>query len=903
MAEGHHPHLPHLHSGGAADDIDEVDNIGATSGTGGRNPHASANRWRHQESPAFARHAAASANKARDEERPRGDVKDLTAFLNASRITPAESAGAAVDPSSPTAAKYSPNSGSAARFTPIVVPGEVGAAATGSPAAADGQAIGVPSNGEEILVGPLLNYRRMEDDRWIGSALIVTRGGGKTQPFVPTALIGPVRNAAEQAPAPTDGPSANGTGSVAKASGGSAQEIQGICLYSDPRNTFWRFDLSVPMGETESRWQYSFPGLRYTSDTKPRINIFSVPAVTEAMRILFFSCNGFSVGTDEDAWSGPALWNDVIRYHAKTPFHVMIGGGDQIYNDSIRVTGPLREWTAIGNPKKRHDFPFTEKLRAECDDFYLNNYIKWYSTEPFAATNGQIPQLNIWDDHDIIDGFGSYVNEFMKCDVFRGIGGTAHKYYMLFQHHLPPPASTYTSDAPQVAEAHQADLVQLVDTYVAPPIIEPNYIIGSKPGPYVAEYSHNMYCKLGARMAFVGLDARTERTRHQVNYPETYEQIFSRLTAEFRVAAAADEPIKHLILLLGIPIAYPRLTWLENVFSSPLLGPVKFMNRRFGFGGGFFNYFDGNVDLLDDLDDHYTARTHKKERNWFIERLQVLSAEHSVRITILGGDVHLAALGRFYANPDLNVASENDYRFMINVVSSAITNKPPPAAIANLLARRNKIHHLNSSTDETLFKLFNKDPGTSTKTASHNQVTMPSRNFAIITENSPNNTESEERPRPQTIASDAAVQPKPPPSRGSSRFGRRSASRRREMSSNEPPRGSSAGASTAGGANGEPKAHANGRNGHHALHAGEEGAGTEHRAASDLHGKGNDGSLDVCIRVEIDQHDPEGKTEPYGLTIPPLDYTGPPPIPRVPHHFRSSRPNTGHRSTTTASSA
>lgn len=53
--------------------------------------------------------------------------------------------------------------------------------------------------------------------------------------------------------------------------------------------------------------------------------------------------------------------------------------------------------------------------------------------------------MNIWDDHDIIDGFGSYVNEFMKCDVFKGIGGVAHKYYMLFQHHLPPPPSTYTS--------------------------------------------------------------------------------------------------------------------------------------------------------------------------------------------------------------------------------------------------------------------------------------------------------------------------------------------------------------------------------------------------------------------------------------------------------------------------
>lgn len=41
-------------------------------------------------------------------------------------------------------------------------------------------------------------------------------------------------------------------------------------------------------------------------------------------------------------------------------------------------------------------------------------------------------------------------------------------------------------------------------------------------------------------------------------------------------------------------------------------------------GGGLFNHFDGSVDLLDDLDDHYTARTHKKERNWMIESLQTI---------------------------------------------------------------------------------------------------------------------------------------------------------------------------------------------------------------------------------------------------------------------------------------
>ncbi|KAH6682346.1 hypothetical protein F5X68DRAFT_155841 [Plectosphaerella plurivora] len=554
-----------------------------------------------------------------------------------------------------------------------------------------------------------------------------------------------------------------------------------------------------------------------------------------SMRIMFHSCNGFSVGTDEDEWCGPALWNDVVRRHAQSPFHVMVGGGDQIYNDGIRVDGPLRAWTNISNPKKRRHYPFPEKLRQACDDYYLKNYIKWYSTGAFAEMNGQIPQVNIWDDHDIIDGFGSYVDDFMRCDVFRGIGGTAHKYYMIFQHHLPPPPSTYTTDHGESLEGpgQGEDPNQLMDTYVAPSKTDDCYIVGSKHGPYVAEHSHNIYCRLGARVAMAGIDARTERTRHQVNYPETYDQIFQRVDQELEAAGKSDQPIKHLILLLGIPIAYPRLTWLENVFRSPLMGPVKLLNRRFGFAGGLFNQFDGSIDLLDDLDDHYTARTHKKERAALVERLQDLAAKHSVRVTILGGDVHLAALGRFYSNPKLHIAAEEDHRYMANVVSSAITNKPPPAAVANLLARRNKIHHLNHDTDETLLTFFDKDPGESNKTAGFNQVTMPSRNFAILTENSPNN--------PPAINGDA------------------------------------------NGTNGHGPEHVEqsftGKSGHDYLHKGEVNAGTPHKAASTAHGRSSDGSLDICIRVEIDQHNPEGKTDGYGLTVPTLTYKKPAPGP------------------------
>jgi len=355
-----------------------------------------------------------------------------------------------------------------------------------------------------------------------------------------------------------------------------------------------------------------------------------------------------------------------------------------------------------------------------------------------------------------------------------------------------------------------------------------------------------------------------KRTRHQVNYPETYDQIFSRLRQELSDAASMGNSIKHLIVMLGIPIAYPRLTWLENIFSSPVLGPIKFMNRRMGLGGSFFNSFDGSVDLLDDLDDHYTARTHKKERNQLIRRLQSICSEFSVRITILGGDVHLAAMGRFYSKPKLHIPVENDYRYMANVVSSAIVNKPPPGAVANLLSRRNKIHHLGHDTDETLFKLFDRDPGGEPKTASHNQVTMPSRNFAIITENSPNNAQNGEA-HPGTLLS-PRLAPPPPPGSSAGHSGRSGRSARSNRSRQSSVGSSSSGSSVLPGQ----------KDSRLPISAGEMNAGTKHKAASaEEHGKGSDGGIDVCFCVEIDQHDPEGKTQGYGLTIPMLDYRGP----------------------------
>lgn len=255
--------------------------------------HASETRWRHQESTSYAKHAAQSA-APRDADTRHG-VGDLADFLNGSRVEPSHGHSA---------------SGSGPKYTPIAVAGE-----SAAPGTQPGLTVQVSGATTEVVVGPLLNYRRMENATWFGSVLIVTKGGGLGDTWIPELKLSTGGNAI--APQHTQG---NGEGAV-----GSNGEttIKGIRLYSDPRHTFWRFSLEVPLQQTEQRISYAIPGLTFTRGTKTDKQSFFVPAESESMRIMFHSCNGFSVGTDEAAWSGPALWNDVGRVHARTPFHIM----------------------------------------------------------------------------------------------------------------------------------------------------------------------------------------------------------------------------------------------------------------------------------------------------------------------------------------------------------------------------------------------------------------------------------------------------------------------------------------------------------------------------------------------------------------------------------------------------
>ncbi|KAI1827120.1 hypothetical protein F4861DRAFT_433002 [Xylaria intraflava] len=501
---------------------------------------------------------------------------------------------------------------------------------------------------------------------------------------------------------------------------GKYRDVRGVRLHAERGHTFWRFNIAIELRDEQQR-------IAYRINRGPATG-FWVPARGESMNVMFHSCNGFSQSVNPSDFSGPdPMWRDVLNTHQTRPFHVMIGGGDQVYNDAVTKTKLFREWIEIKNPLHKSNAPFTAAMQDELETFYLERYLVWFSQGLFGLANSQIPMVNMYDDHDIIDGYGSYPHHVMKSPVFSGLGNVAFKYYLLFQHQSVPAETEKT---------------------------EPSWCLGDQPGPYIHQPNRSLFVSLGKKLALLAVDTRTERTRDEVVDQGTWTKLIDRC-----YDSIVKGRTQHLLVLLGVPIAYPRLVWLENILTSRLMDPVKALGK-YGLLGNFVNNFDGDVEVLDDLDDHWTAKNHKEERKRIIEDLQDLAVDKCLRVTILSGDVHLAAVGQFYSHPKLRIPKHKDFRYMPNIISSAIANAPPPDLMADVLNKRNKVHHFDKETDESMVPLFAH--GVDAKSRNNKRM-LPHRNWCSIREYVPGHT-----PPPTPPQEDFEFTPEitPPGSRG-----------------------------------------------------------------------------------------------------------------------------------------
>ncbi|KAI8803318.1 hypothetical protein BJ742DRAFT_829312 [Cladochytrium replicatum] len=530
-------------------------------------------------------------------------------------------------------------------------------------------------------LGPFLAYRSFSTNNatWSGSILILSS-------------------------TPTDPPP---TLSLSGDLGRVAKPPTPIVLACIANVTFYRFDLTLSTRRGKGTVRYE-----YTITIGPHVhrNTFHIAAADEdAWKWAHWSCAGFSVNVPRarrDALGKFTVWADLLKRHREIPFLVNVGGGDQVYADDVWRLPELVEWLAVKGKENRMKAEWTDTLEVDVTRFYLDLYAKEFSHPVMREVVGSIPLVCVADDHDIIDGFGSYPPYLQNSNMFRNLGRIALTFVSLFQHQTTP------SLAPQ-------------DGFFFP----------TAPTPTGVPAYHHIRA-LGPTTLLAALDTRTERTTIQVLSPDSTSLLLTQLNS----IAGSSPKLKHVVILTGVPMVYADLSAVDtaaglvrsvktglNALTNNVQGVFGFVAEKVGVGKdgvgktfkglksavgktglmhSILNRF-GEVELQDDLMDHWGHRNHEYERVNFIQALQSFASTHRVRISFVGGDVHVCGVGYLFSDSSRDTSPRTDSRFMVQIISSAIVNVPPPKAVATLVNRSAKATgRVDAQTLEGLHPVF-----------------------------------------------------------------------------------------------------------------------------------------------------------------------------------------------------
>jgi hypothetical protein len=250
----------------------------------------------------------------------------------------------------------------------------------------------------------------------------------------------------------------------------------------------------------------------------------------------------------------------------------------------------------------------------------------------------------MWDDHDIFDGWGSYSPELQASPVFRALFAAARRNFWVYQLQMPDelPPSLAPADHPTPLPRFDPidwNKVAKKDPY-APPLLP------QQPG-----FSHA--CVFGS-LAILVPDLRTERSQLQVIGGATWDAMTRWLTT-------LPDTVEHLLFFSSVPVAHPKIRLAEAIFS---------------FGIARESVTKG---LSDDVHDHWSNDDHEGQRKRLIRNLIAFAdGPRKRRVTMVSGDVHLAAWGVIEANN----ATANNARRLNQLTSSAVVH-PAPSGVAD----------------------------------------------------------------------------------------------------------------------------------------------------------------------------------------------------------------------------
>ncbi|CAF3425033.1 unnamed protein product [Rotaria sp. Silwood1] len=393
---------------------------------------------------------------------------------------------------------------------------------------------------------------------------------------------------------------------------------------------------------------------------------FYIAQYNQKWRGAFFSCNGFDATVSEETalnLTYNAVWNHMLPIHDKNPFHILLWGGDQVYNDFVFDDVPLlRNWSHLKFDQK-WTWQFPNESKHEIAQYYFNNYTEHWERRPeMKKALGSIPSLMMWDDHDIFDGAGSYPPLLHDSPIMMGIFEIAQQMRLLFQHHTTP----------EKARKHQ--------------------LFGYR--------SYNFLARCGPNLAILGADGRSERDHQTVTHAKTWDIIFEKLDHNL-------QNVQHLIVLFPVPFSFARFKIVENLLETWKKLAIKW--RNIPFSEKTSSVF-GLPEPYDDLLDEWTHKVHLGERNRILCRFQDIAHKKRTRITFFSGDVHCCGVSRFQTQGDNIPSPLHDSKLMYQIISSAIVNRPPPKIVTRVIHFFGTKWYPVADTEEELIDFFERDP-------------------------------------------------------------------------------------------------------------------------------------------------------------------------------------------------
>ena len=330
-----------------------------------------------------------------------------------------------------------------------------------------------------LLLGPVLMFRGLVGNRWNLSVLVVADGDPPVFACATASATSPVE-----------------------------------ALWALGALSAYRCQFTVTLGSQPQRIAYSVEGISAA---------FHVPSNGHAPQMAYGSCNGFSsLKAMKGVKDNNRLWRDMDVQHGDAPFHLLLLGGDQVYADSMWETVPaMTEWAELSWDDGNNHVP-TQRMKDALLDYYFRLYTSRWSQPEVAVMLAQVPTVAMWDDHDLIDGWGSYPDERQLSRVYReAIWPAAHKAFRTFQQ-------------------------QLADGDEHPGAITPGAGL---------TFAHQVGC-----VAILALDLRTERSDQQVLGAANWDLIYAWIDAL--------QGCRHLIIMSSIPVVYPVSTCWSGYWAS-----------------------------------------------------------------------------------------------------------------------------------------------------------------------------------------------------------------------------------------------------------------------------------------------------------------------------------------------